>query len=442
MLHLNEPLKYNILTYGCQMNVRDSETIAGLVEALGYCATDEIGEADLIVFNTCSVRHSAENRVFGKLGEIKKLKQKKPDLLIAFGGCMAQIPDHKKRLKRQGVDIVFGTHNIHELPSAIAQVREQSSRIYNVWEKEGPIIENIPSIRKPGLKAYVNIMYGCNNFCSYCIVPYTRGRERSRRPENILQEIKTLGDQGYKEIILLGQNVNSYYSSEEISYDFADLLSDAAGIESIRRIRFMTSHPKDISDKLIHTVANHEKLCKHIHMPLQAGSNKILGRMNRGYSREHYEALISKIRSAVPGVAITSDLIVGFPGETEEDFRQTLEMIEKIRFDAAFTFMYSIRTGTRAADFAGQVLLEEKKQRLGRLNEIQYGIAADINRSLIGTVQEVLVEGASKTDPAKLTGRTDNDRILIFPGPQDLIGNFVKIKVTRVTTFSLFGEIA
>ncbi len=442
MQYGDEPLKYNILTYGCQMNVRDSEAIAGLVEAMGYCETNENDQADLIIFNTCSVRHSAENRVFGKLGEIKKMKQKKPDLLIAFGGCMAQIPVNQKRLKRLGVDVVFGTHNIHELPAILAQAREQDARVFKVWEKEGPIIENTPSIRKPGLTAYVNIMYGCNNFCSYCIVPYTRGRERSRRPENIVQEIKGLGDQGYKEITLLGQNVNSYYTKEAIAYDFADLLSEAAEIDTIHRIRFMTSNPKDISDKLINTIAKHKKLCNHIHMPLQAGSNKILRRMNRGYTKEHYGELVDKIRAAIPGVSITSDLITGFPGETEEDFQQTLEMVEKIRFDAAFTFMYSIRTGTRAADFEDQVPLEEKKSRLKRLNEIQYGIAADINRSLIGTVEEVLVEGTSKTNPDRLTGRTDNDRILIFPGTKDLIGSFIKVKVTRTTTFSLFGEIA
>ena len=442
MQYGDEPLKYNILTYGCQMNVRDSEAIAGLVEAMGYCETNENDQADLIIFNTCSVRHSAENRVFGKLGEIKKMKQKKPNLLIAFGGCMAQIPVNQKRLKRLGVDVVFGTHNIHELPAILAQAREQDARVFKVWEKEGPIIENTPSIRKPGLTAYVNIMYGCNNFCSYCIVPYTRGRERSRRPENIVQEIKGLGDQGYKEITLLGQNVNSYYTKEAIAYDFADLLSEAAEIDTIHRIRFMTSNPKDISDKLINTIAKHKKLCNHIHMPLQAGSNKILRRMNRGYTKEHYGELVDKIRAAIPGVSITSDLITGFPGETEEDFQQTLEMVEKIRFDAAFTFMYSIRTGTRAADFEDQVPLEEKKSRLKRLNEIQYGIAADINRSLIGTVEEVLVEGTSKTNPDRLTGRTDNDRILIFPGTKDLIGSFIKVKVTRTTTFSLFGEIA
>ncbi|HPF43993.1 MAG TPA: tRNA (N6-isopentenyl adenosine(37)-C2)-methylthiotransferase MiaB [Syntrophomonadaceae bacterium] len=441
MQQLDGTQKYNILTYGCQMNVRDSETIAGLVEAMGYCETSTTEDADLIIFNTCSVRHSAENRVFGKLGEIRRLKLKNPEMLIAFGGCMAQIPDNQKRLKKQGVDIVFGTHNIHELPALIAKVKEQKARVMQVWEKEGQIVENIPNIRKPGLTAFVNIMYGCNNFCSYCIVPYTRGRERSRQPEDILTEIKRLGEQGYKEITLLGQNVNSYNSGGEKAYDFADLLCEAAEIESIQRIRFTTSHPKDISDKLIKTVAGHKKICKHIHMPLQAGSNEILRRMNRGYTREHYQSLTEKIRSAIPGAAITSDLIVGFPGETEQNFQQTLEMVEKVRFDAAFTFMYSVRKGTRAADFKDQLSLEEKKQRLSRLNELQYSIAADINRSLAGTVQEILVEGTSKTNPHRLTGRTDGNRIVIFSGPKELIGSFVHVRITRGTTFSLFGEI-
>jgi len=438
---LYEPQKYNILTYGCQMNVRDSETIAGLMEAMGYCETNHAEEADIIIFNTCSVRHSAENRVFGKLGEIKKIKRQKPDLLIAFGGCMAQIPANQQRLKKQGVDIVFGTHNIHELPAMIAKVKERNSGICQVWEKEGNIIENIPSLRKTGLSAFVNIMYGCNNFCSYCIVPYTRGRERSRQPDDILAEITNLGEHGYKEITLLGQNVNSYCSKQGMDLDFADLLNAAVKIEPIERIRFTTSHPKDISDKLIQTVAGNKKICKHFHMPLQAGSNEILRMMNRGYTREHYESLTQKIRSAIPDVAITSDLIVGFPGESEQDFQQTLEMVEKVRFDAAFTFMYSVRTGTRAAEFKDQLTLDEKKNRLSRLNELQYSIAANINKALEGSVQEVLVEGLSKTNPDKLTGRTDNNRILIFSGSRDLIGSLINVRITKGKTFSLFGEI-
>ena len=437
----NQAKKYHILTYGCQMNVRDSETIAGLMEAIGYCESSSPQEADIVIFNTCSVRHSAENRVYGKLGEINKFKKKNPNLLIALGGCMAQLPANKSRLKKNGVDIVFGTHNIHELPLLIDEAQSLDSRVYKVWEKEGNIIENIPSINKPGLLAYVNIMYGCNNFCSYCIVPYTRGRERSRQPDDILNEINKLSEQGYKEITLLGQNVNSYGQGLADKFDFSDLLGEASKIESIHRIRFMTSHPKDISDKLINTIASNKKLCEHIHMPLQAGSNDILKSMNRGYNREHYQDLTRKIRAAIPDVSITSDLIVGFPGESEQDFLQTLEMVEKIKFDAAFTFMYSVRTGTRAADLENQVTLAEKKERLSRLNELQYSIAAAVNKSLIGSVQEVLVEGLSKTNPDMLTGRTRNNRILIFSGAKDLIGSFKNVRITRSTTFSLFGEL-
>ena len=441
MQQLSKSNKYHILTYGCQMNVRDSEIIAGLLEAMGYDEAGSAEEADLVIFNTCSVRHSAENRVFGKLGEIKKMKRKKPDLLIAFGGCMAQLPVNQKRLKRQGVDIIFGTHNIHELPGLIGEVKNNQSRVCNVWEQAGDVIENIPSLRKPGLSAFVNIMYGCNNFCSYCIVPYTRGRERSRQPADILAELNQLAEQGYKEVTLLGQNVNSYGNGLSQEIDFADLLHEAAQIESIQRIRFMTSHPKDISDKLIETVAEHAKLCRHFHMPLQAGSNQVLRRMNRGYTQEHYEDLNRKIRAKIPETSITSDLIVGFPGETEQDFMQTLEMVERIRFDAAFTFMYSIRTGTRAAEFDDQVSLEEKKERLQRLNELQYSIAAQINKGLEGSLQEVLVEGTSKTNPNRLTGRTDNNRILVFSGPRDMIGSLVKVRITKSTTFTLFGEL-
>lgn len=433
-------LNYHILTYGCQMNVRDSETISGLLEAQGYTAVNSPEEADLVVFNTCSVRHSAENRVFGKLGEISKLKNTHPGLLIAIGGCMAQIPLNQQRLKKIGVDVLFGTHNVHELPLLIDEARALNSRVYRIWPEEGAIIEDVPSTRKEGLSAFVNIMYGCNNFCSYCIVPYTRGRERSREPEDILNEINRLGQQGYKEITLLGQNVNSYGKGLSRDIDFADLLITAAAIGSIERIRFITSHPKDISNKLIDTIAAHNKICEHIHMPLQAGSNKILQSMNRGYTREEYLELVQKVKNTIPGISITTDLIVGFPGETEEDFSQTLEIVERARFDAAFTFMYSVRSGTRAASLENQVSLPEKKDRLSRLNDLQYGIAAALNKSLTGRIEEVLVEGFSKTNKDKLTGRTRTNRILIFPGPQDLVGSFVKVRINRSTTFSLFGE--
>mgnify|MGYP003774335479 FL=1 len=432
---------YLTLTYGCQMNVRDSEIMNGLLEAMGYCATDKPEEASIILFNTCSVRHSAENKVYGKLGEISALKRRNPDLIIAFGGCMAQLPEVQARLKKIGVDVVFGTHNIHELPYLIEQARQSKTPVFQVWDQEGEVEENLPSVRRPGISAFVNIMYGCNNFCSYCIVPYTRGRERSRRSADILKEVQELADQGYREVTLLGQNVNSYGKGLDEEIDFADLLAMTARVEGIDRVRFTTSHPKDMSDKLIDTIAGNPVICEHIHVPLQAGSNRILKRMNRGYTREHYLEITNRIRERIPGVAITSDLIVGFPGEEDEDFADTLDMVEKVRFDAAFTFMYSTRSGTRAAEFTDQVPLEVKKARLNQLNLVQYRIAREINQSLEGKVEEVLVEGPSKTDKTKLTSRTRTNRVVIIPGSEDLIGQIIPVRVVEGKSFSLFGEV-
>ncbi|MDD3269111.1 MAG: tRNA (N6-isopentenyl adenosine(37)-C2)-methylthiotransferase MiaB [Syntrophomonadaceae bacterium] len=438
---LNAASKYLIYTYGCQMNVRDSETIAGLLENVGY-VNGTLEDAELVVFNTCSVRHSAENKVYGKLGEVLALRRKRrPDMLIALGGCMAQLPEVRQRLKKMGVDVVFGTHNVHELPALIDMAQASQKPVCQVWEHEGTIIEPLPSIRKPGFSAFVNIMYGCNNFCSYCIVPYTRGRERSRLPSEIIREIKDLAAAGYREITLLGQNVNSYGRGLSEEVDFADLLLMVNNLEGIERIRFMTSHPKDISNKLLYVLAEGGKLCEHIHVPLQSGSNLILDRMNRGYSREHYLELVAKIREYIPGVAISSDLIVGFPGETEEDYLDTLDMVEKIRFDAAFTFMYSARSGTRAASMEKQIDIDDKKERLARLNKLQYQIATEINHQLEGRIDEVLVEGISKTDPEKLSARTRTNRIINFSGQKDLIGKLINVKITKAGTFSLFGEV-
>ncbi|MDD2586138.1 MAG: tRNA (N6-isopentenyl adenosine(37)-C2)-methylthiotransferase MiaB [Syntrophomonadaceae bacterium] len=433
--------KYFILTYGCQMNVRDSEIIAGLLESSGYMQANSPEDSDIVIFNTCSVRHSAENKAYGKLGEITKMKRKDPRKVIAFGGCMAQLPEVRKRLKKQGVDIVFGTHNIHRLPYLIDQYRIFGESVVEIWDKEGDILEPIPSVRKTGVSSFVNIMYGCNNFCSYCIVPYTRGRERSRHPKDIIREVQQVAETGFKEITFLGQNVNSYGKGLDEKVDFADLLIKCTQIDGIERIRFMTSHPKDMSDKLIDTIAEHDKLCEHIHAPLQAGSNRILQRMNRGYTREHYLELASKMRERIPGVALSTDLIVGFPGEEEEDFAATLDMINRIRFESAFTFMYSVRSGTRAAEFAQQVPLEIKKERLLRLNEVQYQIAVEINHSLVGNTYEVLVEGPSKTDKDKLTARTRTNHIVIFSGPKHLIGELINVRITEAKTFSLFGEL-
>ena len=434
-------LNYHIETYGCQMNVRDSEIMAGLMERQGYREQPRAEQADIIIFNTCSVRHSAENKVYGKLGEYVKLKRQKPELIVAFGGCMAQLPEVVAKVQRLGVDVVFGTHNLHELPHLINEYRQHHQKVVLVWPGHTGVIEDLPSHRKEGIGAFVNIMYGCNNFCSYCIVPYTRGRERSRHPRDIIREVEQLAKEGFREVTFLGQNVNSYGQGLSDPYSFADLLRWADQIEGIARIRFTTSHPKDMSEQLMDAIAEGDKICEHIHVPLQAGSDRILKAMNRGYTRDHYLQLARKMRERIPGVAITSDLIVGFPGETEEDFEATLDMVRQVRFDASFTFMYSIRSGTRAATMPGQVDPTIKKDRLLRLNELQYGIALDLNRSWEGKVEEVLVEGPSKTNPDNLTGRTRNNRIVLFKGSDQLIGRLVQVKITTGKTFSLFGQL-
>ncbi|MEA1959762.1 MAG: tRNA (N6-isopentenyl adenosine(37)-C2)-methylthiotransferase MiaB [Bacillota bacterium] len=436
----NQQPGYHILTYGCQMNVRDSEIIAGLLENSGYVKKSNPEDAAVVVFNTCSVRHSAENKVYGKIGEIKKMKQKHPDLMIAVGGCMSQLPDVITRLKKLQVDVVFGTHNIHELPQLIDEARRSHKRVVNVWQEHGEIIESLPSVRNDQSTAFVNIMYGCNNFCSYCIVPYTRGRERSRQPEDVINELKELAQSGVEEVTLLGQNVNSYGRGLEKQIDFSDLLKMADEVEGLKRIRFTTSHPKDVSDRLIDTIANGNKLCEHFHIAMQSGSNDVLKRMNRGYTREHYLELTKKIRERIPGCAITTDIIVGFPGETEQDFVDTLDMIEKVRFDAAFTFMYSVRKGTRAAEFENQVPQDVKRDRLMRLNKVQYQIAYEINHALEGSTHQVLVEGPSKTNEEMLTSRTRQNRIVIFSGVKSLIGQLINVRIINGKTFSLFGE--
>ncbi len=432
--------RYHILTYGCQMNVRDSEVIAGILEGIGYAMTPDLDDADLVVFNTCSVRHSAENKVYGKLGEVSLLKKKHPDLLIAFGGCMAQLDNVRARIKKQKVDIVFGTHNLHELPNLIEQVKRTASPIVQVYDRAVGIVEHLPSQRHGNISAFVNIMYGCNNFCSYCIVPYTRGRERSRMPGDIVAEIRDLAEQGFKEVTLLGQNVNSYGRGLKEACDFAELLHIVNQIEGIERIRFTTSHPRDMTDKLIDAIAAEYKVCEHIHVAMQSGSNRILKRMNRGYTREHYLDRTRRIREVIPTAAITTDIIVGFPGENDSDFLETIDMVSKVRFDAAFTFMYSVRTGTKAAALEDQIPLEVRRERLISLNKLQYSIAREINQSLEGTIQEVLVEGLSKTDKEKLTSRTRTNRIVIFSGPKDLIGRLINVRITEAKTFSLFGE--
>lgn len=434
---------FHIQTFGCQMNEHDSETLAGMLEELGYIENKNKKAADVAIINTCSVRENADKRFFGTLGQLKKVKEDRPDVVVAVCGCMMQQQHIIDTLKAKypWVDLIFGTHNIHEFPRLLTNVLNERSKVVDVWENGGDIIEGLPAKRMYPFKAFVNIMYGCNNFCTYCIVPYTRGRERSRRPEEIVNEVKELAASGVKEITLLGQNVNSYGSGSGFSVDFADLiylLNDIAGLE---RIRFMTSHPKDLSDKLIQAYKDCEKLCNYIHLPVQSGSTEILNRMNRKYTKEEYLLVIEKLKAAVPEIAITTDFIVGFPGETEEDFEETLDLVRRVRFDSAFTFLYSIRKGTPAENYTRQVPEAVKHERFNRLVDLLNAIAAEKNKACEGMVLHVLVEGPSKTDPKTYTGRTESGKIVNFKGTSDLEGQIVPVKITEGKTFSLFGDI-
>jgi len=433
--------KYLILTYGCQMNERDSEVLAGNLREMGYQETQAEAEADLIVVNTCCVRESAENKIYGKLGSLKRLKQTNPELLIAVCGCMAQQEGVAAKIRRRAphIDIIFGTHNSHLLPKLVAEAKEKNGPVVDVWEIEGEVVEDLPSARVEGAKAYVTIMYGCNNFCSYCIVPYVRGRERSRRPEEIESEVAELAGKGYLEVTLLGQNVNSYGKDLCPGWDFADLLARLDRVSGIARFRYMTSHPRDFSDKLIKTIASSTRVCEHFHLPIQAGSNRILSLMNRGYTREYYLDLVAKIREAVPRASITTDFIVGFPGETEADFEDTLALVRRVGFDAAYTFLYSKRSGTPAAGMPQQVTAEEKKVRLNHLMAVQNEISLDINRRLEGETMEVLVEGESRTDRGMLAGRTRTNKLVLFPRPEEGIPQLVPVEIREAKTWTLHG---
>lgn len=425
------------------MNERDAETISGLLGELKYDKTSVLQEADIIIVHTCCVRESAENKIFGKLGELKHLKKQKPNLIIGICGCMVQQRETAEKVleKAPHVDLIFGTHNLHLLPQLIEQNLLSGERVFEVWDEEGQIVENLPARREGKLKAYVTITYGCNNFCTYCIVPYVRGRERSRSIHDIVSEIQALGEEGFKEITLLGQNVNSYGKDfEEVKVDFSDLLMEIDKIPSIWRYRYMTSHPRDFSEKLVYTVKNSKKISPHFHLPIQAGSNKILEAMNRGYTKEQYLEMVSIIKTEIPNSSITTDIIVGFPGETNEDFAHTLDVIQKARFDAAYTFLYSQRSGTPAAKMPNQISEQVKKERLQQLIEIQNQISLEINQELLGKNVSVLVEGPSKTNPDLLNGRTDTNKIVIFAGNRELIGKLAKITITEAKTWNLIGD--
>lgn len=433
--------KYYIETWGCQMNEEDSEKISGMLKKMEYEKTDLKDAADIIIFNTCCVRENAEFKVHGNLGILKKIKERNPELIIAVCGCMMQqkgVADSILK-KYKHVDMVFGTHNASRLPEYLERLKNEGGQIKEIID-ESEIVEGVPIDREDFLKAYVTIMYGCDNFCSYCVVPYVRGREKSRKSSDILREIKELVGMGYKEFTLLGQNVNSYGKGLEEDTDFAKLLSMVNEIPGVERIRFMTSHPKDLNEKVIDTMAASDKVTEQIHLPVQSGSTKILKRMNRKYSREDYLEKIKLIREKIPGVAITTDIIVGFPGETEEDFAETLSLCEEIGFDSAFTFIYSNRNNTPADVMENQIPEDIKHERFERLVEVVNRRAADINQGYVGKVYEVLIEGTSKNNSSVLTGRTRSGKIVNFEGDISLIGKMSDVKITKANSFSLFGE--
>lgn len=430
------------LAYGCQMSERDADTLTEISAQEGYSRSEELENADLVIINTCCVRESAENKILGKIGELKKIKEKNPHLKIAVSGCMVQQPGALERLRHRAphVDIWAGTHNLQEFGRLLQQA-EEDKKVAEVWLEPGPALEATPLAETGKLKANVNISYGCNNFCTYCIVPHVSGRERSRKPEDILREVQKLVESGCKEITLLGQNVNSYGRDLDGSYDFADLLKEVDKISGLLRIRFLTSHPKDISDKLIETIALGEHLCKHLHLPVQAGSNDILKRMNRKYTREYYLNRIEKIREVIPEASITTDIIVGFPGETDEDFEQTLDIIDKVHYSQAYTFIYSKRSGTPAAVMSDQVSLDVKKRRLQHLMDRQNDQSLKWRKGMLDKTYEVLVEGPSKSNPDRLTGRTEGNELVVFPGELELTGTLVKVRMLEARSWTLLGEI-
>ena len=430
------------LVYGCQMSERDAETLTEITRHFGYSPSDDLETADLVIVNTCCVRESAENKILGKIGELKKLKERNSNVKVAITGCMVQQPGALERLQKRAphVDIWAGTHNLHDF-STLLHRAEQGKKVAEVWPEPKITLEVTPLAEKGKLHANVNIMYGCDNFCSYCIVPHVRGRERSRRPEEILQEIKALVDSGCREVTLLGQNVNSYGKEFSPAYDFADLLRQVDQITLLLRIRFITSHPKDLSDKLIETVAKGNKLCERFHLPIQSGSNFILERMNRKYTREYYLSRVGKIRESIPNASITTDIIVGFPGESEEDFEQTLVMMNQAHYSQAFTFMYSKRSGTLAAKMEDQIPLDVKKRRLQRLMSVQNQESLEWRQQMIGKIVEVLVEGPSKTNPKRLTGRTRGNELVVFNGNLETIGALVNVRINEAGSWTLIGEV-
>jgi tRNA-2-methylthio-N6-dimethylallyladenosine synthase len=433
---------YFMITFGCQQNVSDSEKLMGMLDEMGYQKTEKRGEADVVIINTCCVRENAELKLYGNIGAFKQLKLDKPGMLLCICGCMMEQEHAVATIKKKyrHVDLVFGTHNLYKFPELLERSMNEIYTLIDIMNTEGIIVEDIPVRRDDKFKAWVTIMYGCNNFCSYCIVPHVRGRERSRNPKDIINEIKQLIADGCKEITLLGQNVNSYGKDLELEIDFADLLKMVNDIEGIQRIRFLTSHPKDISDKLIETMGQCKNVCEQLHLPFQAGSNKILKLMNRKYTKEEYLQKIDKVKKMLPGVALSTDIIVGFPGETDEDFEETLDVISKVGFDQAFTYIYSRRIGTPAAEMENQLNEEQKHKNFDRLVELQDDLGRAINDDYLNKIVEVLVEGPSKSDTTKFTGRSRTGKVVNFSGDGDIIGKLVNVKITNTFSWFLNGE--
>ena len=440
---LGKNKKYFVKTYGCQMNEHDSENIKAILEDMSFIETDNMEDADLILLNTCAIRENAHNKVFGMIGRIKHMKETKPHLIAGICGCMAQEESVVDEIasKYKWLDIVFGTHNIHNLPNILFSAMSKKELEIEVFSIEGDIIENIPVKRDSKYKAWINIMYGCDKFCTYCIVPYTRGKQRSRTPEYILDEVKDLVNKGYKEVTLLGQNVNAYGKDLNIDYRMENLLEDVAKT-GIERVRFVTSHPWDFTDNMISVIKKYPNMMPYIHLPLQSGSNRILKLMGRRYTKENYLDLFSKLKEALPYSSITTDIIVGFPGETEEDFNDTLDIVNTCKFDSAFTFIFSPRKGTPAEKMIDNVTLEEKNNRLQRLNELINKYSNEANQKYLNKIVPVLIEGTSEKDDNMLMGYTDTMKLVNVKGNKDCIGKIINIKINEIKTWSMDGEIA
>ena len=434
------PLTFHVETFGCQMNARDSEKLKGILDTIGFVPVDT-EEADFVIYNTCTVRENANNKVYGRLGTLSTYKKKHPDMMIALCGCMMQEEHVVQKLREsyRFVDLIFGTHNIFKFAELIYQAMTQKEMVIDIWKDTTEIVEELPIDRKYSFKYGVNIMFGCNNFCRYCIVPYVRGRERSREPKDIIREIEKLVADGVVEVMLLGQNVNSYGKNLEQPITFAQLLREIEKIEGLERIRFMTSHPKDLSDELIEVMAQSKKICKHMHLPLQSGSDRILKEMNRHYDKERYLSIVRKLREAIPDIAITTDIIVGFPGETREDFLETLDVVRQVRYDSAFTFIYSKRSGTPAADNPNQVPPEEVKANFDELLQEVQRIASEKAKELEGKTYECLVEQVNEHDKSLVSGRLSNNSIVHFPGDASLIGQIVDVKLEECKGFYYIG---